>query len=181
MECEQVRDELVKFMDNEVSDEMREVIQAHLDSCADCSEELESLREVVDLCHNWKDILPSRNWGIGLNQKLGKAQGQSTTELEVLRSAVVGLSRRVRELEESKAILPPTLESEIMTLDELSRYLRLSNEQLYEIINQLPRFQIGYEYRFMRESIDQWIRSLEERPYSQKYLWGDWYTETEEE
>lgn len=98
------------------------------------------------------------------------------TELEILRSAVVGLSRRVRELEELQVALPPTLESEIMTVDELARYLRLSVDQVYDIIDQLPRFQIGYEYRFKRESIDQWIRSLEQRPYPQKYLWGDWST-----
>jgi excisionase family DNA binding protein len=176
VECNQVKDKLVEFMDNEVSDEMREVIQAHLDSCADCSEELESLRKVKDLCRNWENISPSRDWGIELRRKLAKAQGQSTPELEVLRSAVVGLSRRVRELEESRAILPPTLDSDIMTIDELARYLRLSTDQVYDIIDQLPRFQIGYEYRFKRESIDQWIRALEQRPYPQNYLWGDWYT-----
>ena len=87
---------------------------------------------------------------------------------------MIGLSRRVRELEEAQIALQPVLENEIMTLDDLARYLRLSPDQIYEIIEQLPRFQIGYEYRFRRDSIDQWIRSLEQRPYPQKYLWGDW-------
>ena len=106
MECKQVRDERVKFMDNEASDEVREAIQTHLDSCADCSKELESLREVTDLCHHWEDISPSRNWETEQNQKLAKAQRHPMTELELLRSAVIGLSRRVRELEESQAALP---------------------------------------------------------------------------
>lgn len=174
MECKQIRDELVKFMDNEASDEIQEAVQTHLDNCADCSKELASLREVTDLCHHWEDILPSRNWEVELNRKLAKAQGQPTTELELLRSAVIGLSRRVRELEESQVALPFALESEIMTLDELARYLRLSTDQIFDIMDQLPRFQIGYEYRFRRDSIDQWIRSLEQRPDPQKYLWGDW-------
>jgi excisionase family DNA binding protein len=176
VECDQIRDELVGFIDNEVSDEMQEAIQAHLDNCDDCSKELESLRDVKGLCQHWKDISPPRDWEIELKRKLAKAQRQPTTELEILRSAVIGLSRRVRELEESQAALPPTLESEIMTVDELARYLRLSTDQIFEIIDQLPRFQIGYEYRFKRESIDQWIRSLEQRPYPQQYLWGDWST-----
>jgi len=176
VECNQVKDELVKFIDNEMSDEMQEAIQAHVDSCADCSKELEHLRGVMDLCHHWRDISPSRDWEIELKRKLGRTQREPTTELEILRSAVIGLSRRVRELEESQGALPPTLESEIMTVNELARYLRLSTDQIYEIIDQLPRFQIGYEYRFKRESIDQWISSLERRPYSQEYLWGDWYT-----
>jgi len=174
VECEQVKNELVKFLDNEVSDEAREAIQVHLDGCAECSEELKSLREFKALCHSWQDIPPSKNWGIGLNQKLAKAQRQPTTEIELLRSAVIGLSRRVRELEESQMALQPVLDIEIMTLDDLARYLRLSPDQIYDIIEQLPRFQIGYEYRFRRESIDQWISSLEQRPYPQKYLWGDW-------
>lgn len=174
MECEQVRDELVKLMDNEISDEMRGAIQAHLDGCAGCSEELESLRDVKALCQHWKDVSPSRSWDMEFKRKLARSQRQPTTELEILRSAVIGLSRRVRELQESQVALPPTLESEIMTIDELARYLRLSTDQIYDIIDQLPRFQIGYEYRFRRESIDQWIRSLEQRPYPQKYLWGDW-------
>lgn len=174
MECEQIRDELVMFLDNEVSDEKREAIQAHLDSCADCSSELESLRSFKQLCQDWKDISPSREWTLEFRRKLANAREQPMTELEVLRAAVIGLSRRVRELEESQSLFPPTLESEIMTVDELARYLRLSTEQIFDIIDQLPRFQIGYEYRFKRESIDQWIRSLEQRPYPQKYLWGDW-------
>ena len=174
MECEQIRDEMVMFLDNEVSDEKREAIQAHLDSCADCSSELESLRSFKQLCQDWKDISPSREWTVEFRRKLANAREQPMTELEVLRAAVIGLSRRVRELEESQSLFPPTLESEIMTVDELARYLRLSTEQIFDIIDQLPRFQIGYEYRFKRESIDQWIRSLEQRPYPQKYLWGDW-------
>jgi len=174
VECEQIRDEMVMFLDNEVSDEKREAIQAHLDSCADCSSELESLRSFKQLCQDWKDISPSREWTLEFRRKLANAREQPMTELEVLRAAVIGLSRRVRELEESQSLFPPTLESEIMTVDELARYLRLSTEQIFDIIDQLPRFQIGYEYRFKRESIDQWIRSLEQRPYPQKYLWGDW-------
>jgi excisionase family DNA binding protein len=174
VECEQIKNELVKFMDNEVSHEMREAVEAHLNSCADCSKELESMLEVRKLSRSWKDISPSRDWGIELKRKLAKSQSQPMTEMELLKSAIIGLSRRVKELEESQAYLPPTLESEIMTIDELARYLRLSVEQIYDIIDQLPRFQIGYEYRFKRESIDQWIRSLEQRPYPQDYLWGNW-------
>ena len=174
MKCEQIRDELVRFIDNEVSDELRETIQAHLDSCADCSGELESLQGVKQLCRDWVDISPSTDWDLELKRRLEKARRQPITELEVLRSAVIGLSRRVRELEEAQAAFPPTLESEIMTVEELARYLRLGTDQIFEIMDQLPRFQIGYEYRFKRDSIDQWIRALEQRPYPQKYLWGDW-------
>ena len=94
MECEQIRDELVMFLDNEVSDEKREAIQAHLDNCADCSRELESLRSVKQLCQDWKDIPPSREWTLEFRRKLAEAQKQPMTELEILRAAVIGLSER---------------------------------------------------------------------------------------
>lgn len=179
MKCDAVREELVKFIDNEVSDEMRQAIQDHLKDCADCAKELDSLRNVVNLCQKWKDISPSRDWDIGFGRKLAATKRQPSTELEILRSAVIGLSKRVQELEESQSLLPPTLESAVMTVDELARYLRLSRDQIFDIIDQLPRFQIGYEYRFKRESIDQWIGSLEQTPYLQEYLWGNWSKEEE--
>ena len=174
MECKEIREILVAFVDNELPDEMREAIQSHLDSCADCSRELESLRDTVNLCQQWKDISPSRDWEIEMGRKLATSQRQPSTEVEILRSAVIGLSKRVQELEESQSMLPPTLESAVMTIDELGRYLRLSKDEILDIIDQLPRFQIGYEYRFRRESIDRWIMSLEQRPYMQEHLWGDW-------
>lgn len=178
MECEQVRDKLVEFMDNEAPDEMRKPIQAHLDGCAECSKELELLRGVTELCQEWKDISPSKSWRAGLRRKLVRVNRGPMSELELLRGAVIGLSRRVQELEESHA-LPSVLESGIMTINDLARYLRLSVDQIYDMIDQLPKFQIGYEYRFRRESIDQWIRSLEQKPYNQEYLWSDWSREEE--
>lgn len=172
MECKDIRERLIEFIDDELSDDAREAVRTHLDTCADCSKEWESLRDTVNDCQRWKDISPSRDWEMELRRKLAATQRQPSTELEILRSAVIGLSKRVQELEESQALLPPTLESAVMTLDELGRYLRLSAEEILDIVDQLPRFQIGYEYRFKRESIDLWIRSLEQRPYMQEHL--DW-------
>lgn len=174
MKCDEIREELVKLIDDEASDEIQEAIKTHLDSCAECSGELKSLREIVAISQHWKDISPSRDWEMGLQRKLAATQRQPSTELEILRSAVIGLSKRVGKLEESQSMLPPTLESAVMTIDELARYLRLSVDQIMDIVDQLPRFQIGYEYRFKRESIDQWIRSLEQGTYMQERLWGDW-------
>ena len=97
-------------------------------------------------------------------------------EIEILRSAVIGLSQRIQKLEEKNA-LPPTLESEIMTVEELARYLRLSVDKVFEIIDQIPKFHIGYDYRFVRESVDRWIRSLEQDPYQKDNYWSGWNVE----
>jgi excisionase family DNA binding protein len=69
------------------------------------------------------------------------------------------------------------LESEIMTVDELARYLRISADKVFEMIDQIPRFSVGYEIRFVRESIDRWIRSLEKGSDSHSSSYLDWNIE----
>jgi excisionase family DNA binding protein len=177
VECQQIKDELVKFVDNELSDEMREVIQAHLDNCGQCSKELESILTVTKLCQNLKDISPSRNWKMKLRRKLENAQKDPSTEMEMLKGMVISLGRRIQEMEES--YLSPFLESDIMTIEDLARYLRLSVDQVYDMIDHIPKIQLGYEFRFRKESIDQWIRYLEGRSPSREYSQDNWSQEEE--
>lgn len=176
MKCEEIRDRLTEFLDDELPEDMYKIIQTHLDECEDCRKELESLKSVLNVCQQWKGIEPSRDWESELKKKLTKIQRPPEMEIEILRSAVIGLSQRVLKLEE-KGALPPTLEGEIMTVEELARYLRLSVDKVFEIVNQIPKFRVGYEYRFVRESIDQWIRSLEQDPYQKDDYWSGWNVE----
>jgi excisionase family DNA binding protein len=179
MKCEEIRDRLTEFSDDELPEDMYKIIQTHLDDCEDCRKELESLRSVLNVCQQWKGIEPSRDWESELKKKLTKIQRPPEMEIEILRSAVIGLSQRVLKLEE-KGALPPTLEGEIMTVEELARYLRLSVDKVFEIVNQIPKFRVSYEYRFVRESIDQWIRSLEQDPYQKDDYWSGWNVEEHE-
>lgn len=176
MNCEEIRDRLTEFLDEELPDDIQKTIQNHLDVCEECRKELESLKGVLNVCHQWKSIQPSRDWESELKRKLTKTQRPPEMEIEILRSAVIGLSQRIQKLEEKNA-LPPTLESEIMTVEELARYLRLSVDKVFEIIDQIPKFRIGYDYRFVRESVDRWIRSLEQDPYQKDNYWSGWNVE----
>lgn len=176
MKCEQVIERLTEFIDNELPNELHEAIQQHLNNCENCLKELESIRGVTHLCKKWKDIRPSKNWKTDLKRKLLQEQRRSDPEIEMLKSAIIVLSQRIEKLEKLQNYVPPTLESEIMTVSELARYLRVNTEKIYEIIDNIPKFQIGYEYRFVKESIDQWIRSLEQNTYPQPYVWSDWST-----
>ena len=176
MKCEEIRDRLTEFLDEELPDDLQKTIQTHLDECEGCRKELESLKSVLSVCQQWKGIQPSRDWESELKRKLTKTQRPPEMEIEILRSAVIGLSQRIQKLEERNA-LPPTLEGEIMTVDELARYLRISVDKIFEMINQIPRFSVGYEIRFVRESIDQWIRSLEKGSDSHSSSYLDWNIE----
>lgn len=49
-----------------------------------------------------------------------------------------------------------------MTVKELSDYLRLDRMTIYKMLKEgsIPASRIGHQWRFFREDIDEWIRSL---------------------
>ena len=51
--------------------------------------------------------------------------------------------------------------SDIMTVKELSEYLRLDRMTLYKMLKKgdLPANRIGHQWRFFKVEIDEWIRS----------------------
>ncbi len=51
------------------------------------------------------------------------------------------------------------LKSRVLTVQELSKYLRVHPSTVYRLLknNQLPAFRVGSDWRFMVESIDQWL------------------------
>ena len=49
--------------------------------------------------------------------------------------------------------------SEVMTIDELAEYLKVSKSSLYELAQQgkVPGQKVGKHWRFSRQAIDKWI------------------------
>ena len=50
-----------------------------------------------------------------------------------------------------------------MTIEEVSKYLRLTIQKLYKLAQKgrIPAYKFGREWRFKRERIDQWIEEQE--------------------
>lgn len=50
--------------------------------------------------------------------------------------------------------------AELMTLAEVSRYLRLSDQTLYKMAEQgrIPALKAGAQWRFRKAEIDEWMR-----------------------
>ncbi len=48
-----------------------------------------------------------------------------------------------------------------LTLDELAKYLKLSRTNLYRMVQQgkIPASKIGFQWRFNRMEIDDWVTS----------------------
>jgi excisionase family DNA binding protein len=49
---------------------------------------------------------------------------------------------------------------DIMTMDELAEYLKISKSTLYKLAveNKLPGQKIGKRWRFHRDAIDEWLK-----------------------
>jgi len=50
----------------------------------------------------------------------------------------------------------------IMTMDELAEYLKISKSTLYKLAveNKLPGQKIGKRWRFHKNAIDEWLREI---------------------
>ena len=53
----------------------------------------------------------------------------------------------------------PINRDDIMTMDELAEYLKISKSTLYKLAqdNKLPGQKIGKRWRFHREAVDAWV------------------------
>jgi excisionase family DNA binding protein len=56
-----------------------------------------------------------------------------------------------------------TVRTEILTVQEVSRYLRVHPSTIYRMLkrNQLPAFRVGSDWRFTVEAIDKWRAEAE--------------------
>ena len=61
----------------------------------------------------------------------------------------------------AKAKSPPDM---VMTIEELSQYLKISRSTLYKLAQEgkLPSQKVGRHWRFHREAIDRWLMEYRE-------------------
>jgi len=57
--------------------------------------------------------------------------------------------------------MPTDKRDEIMTMDELAEYLKISKSTLYKLAveNKIPGTKIGKRWRFHKDAIDRWVQS----------------------
>jgi len=68
-----------------------------------------------------------------------------------------------------------TLPSNVMTVREVSAYLQVHPSTIYRLLkqHQIPAFQMGSDWRFNIEAIDDWGRAGRERPgAAERLLWA---------
>ena len=70
MECNNVREELVAYIDNELPSVDKRAIEAHLANCKECAAEYDKLTETIESTHEVGDIQPAQNWWERLQKRL---------------------------------------------------------------------------------------------------------------
>jgi len=174
MKCKDVQMELVPYLDGELSTMGQKVIEAHLAECADCAQEAEELRGLTEFTQNFKEITPKASWWANLQAKLESEKTVDIgTEIRYLRHTLCDLSEHLETREINSATM-----NEIMTLDEVADYLRIDVDTVWNMLDELPHFQIGYELRFKKSSIDEWIHARENRIEFVDEQWfsgSDWF------
>jgi len=65
------------------------------------------------------------------------------------------------------AIIRPEQSTEIMTLDEVADFLRITPDQLGEVVEELPAFELAGQIRLRRETLVEWIQQRE-RDYTRQ-------------
>jgi excisionase family DNA binding protein len=54
--------------------------------------------------------------------------------------------------------------AQVMTLEEVAEFLHVHPSTVYRLLKKrtIPAFRIGSDWRFNQESIERWVKSLEE-------------------
>ena len=52
----------------------------------------------------------------------------------------------------------------VLTLEEVARFLKVHPSTVYRLLKkkQIPAFKMGSDWRFNQESIEQWVKKLED-------------------
>lgn len=78
MNCNEVKDNLSLYIDDELSEEEKNLINEHLQSCPECSKELEEYRTVIRMLNELPDEEPPEGYCKRLHKKLLQAAAETT-------------------------------------------------------------------------------------------------------
>ena len=153
MECNNVREELVAYIDGELSSMGKHTIEAHLADCKECAAERDKLKATIESTHKVRGIQPAQNWWETLQERLYAPDSDLVSAIHALREATMRLESRV---DRDGGRLAPV--KEIMTLEEVAAYLQIEPDVVWKLLNEIPHFEMGAELRFKKSSVDEWIR-----------------------
>ncbi len=84
MECNEIRDNLSLYIDDELSEEEKKALEEHLDNCPECLKELEEYRIIIKALNELPDEEPPAGYCKRLHEKLLKADKEEETAKTVV-------------------------------------------------------------------------------------------------
>ena len=100
MKCDQVHPLIIDFIYEEISDQNKEILQAHLIKCSKCRQQVESLKNTSKILQQWEEVEPDFNlvlvtekvsWSDSIKEKLRKFLPRSKKLSLGLAYGVVGI------------------------------------------------------------------------------------------
>jgi len=142
MKCEACRERLSELETGELGEALAKGVRDHLRDCGECSRLLAAMQATVELTADLPDGGPSRS-----------------------------LSMRILARVEEWLSPDPQSLPEIMTPEQLARFLNVPLEQLE--IESLPGFEISGELRFRKDRVLEWIETRE-REYERGLIYAQY-------
>lgn len=166
MRCRDVREELVAYIDEELSPMGMRAIEAHLAQCHECTAEYKRMKQTIEWTRQVEKIEPQAGWWEKLQEQIRVEESK------------LDLIAEVRALHESIARIEARIDKqaasvkEVMTLAEVAAYLQVNADTVWDLLNEIPHFQVAYELRFKKSSVDEWIRMKENGTHGDLFPWA---------
>jgi anti-sigma factor (TIGR02949 family) len=132
MTCDLCSDRLSEFLAGELTSDEADDVRRHLDACPTCGRLFRAMQRVTALADALPDEPPPRSLAMRI------------------------LGRVDQELAPDLGHAP-----EVLTLDQLARYLQLPRAALDEEMDTIPSFEIAGQLRFRRDRVLAWIEERE--------------------
>ncbi len=135
MDCKNFLEIVSEFENGELPEKLHEEAEKHMSGCPKCKDELKNFKKVISLCRDSMD-------------------------------AKLSLSRTLKMSSSISRLLSEGREpafSPVLTMHDLSNYLRVSGDVIETYLNEIPCFELGGQILFRKEKVDEWIREREQK------------------
>ncbi len=105
MNCNEVRESLSAFLDNELSTNEKTLLQSHLDECTGCQKELEELQKVAVQLSSLEEVVPPASFRNELFAKLEEGLSKEVRQREK-RVSLRGFMHKFTAVTKQTAFLP---------------------------------------------------------------------------
>lgn len=84
MDCNDIKDMLSLYIDGELDDEEKLLLEEHIEGCDDCRKELEEYRKIIGMLSSLTDEEPPKGYCKRLHEKLVKAKAERPANKRVI-------------------------------------------------------------------------------------------------